>query len=106
MLFCPPLQDMPIKETPEGVILYIKVTPNAAKSRIGPIEAGQFHPVLKVFIHDPAVDGKANKAVIDYFHKLFKCPKSALSIQSGQLQRLKTILITDLNAKDIIKRIL
>lgn len=97
---------MPIKETPEGVILYITVTPNAAKSRIGPITTGQFHPVLKLFIQQPAVDGKANRAVIDFLHKLFKRPKSAFTIQSGQLQRSKTVLITGLTVKDILKHII
>ena len=106
MLFCPPLQDMPIIKTPEGVILYVTVTPNAAKSRIGPIKTGQFHPVLKLFITEPAVEGKANRAVIDFFHKLFKHPKSAFTIQSGQLQRSKTVLITGLNVKDILKHII
>lgn len=97
---------MPIKETSDGVLLYIKVTPNAAKSRIGPIETGQFHPVLKVFIQEPAVDGKANKAVLDFFHTILKHPKSAFAIQAGQLQRSKNILITGLNTKDIIKHII
>lgn len=97
---------MPIKETSDGVLLYIKVTPNAAKSRMGPIETGQFHPVLKVFIQEPAVDGKANKAILNFLHRLFKHPKSDFSIQSGQLQRSKNVLITGLNTKDIIKHII
>ncbi|HCU06051.1 MAG TPA: YggU family protein [Holosporales bacterium] len=106
MLFCPPLKDMPIKETLDGVILYIKVTPNAVKNKIGSIEAGQFHTTLKIFIQEPAVDGKANKAVIHFLQNLFNCPKNAISIQSGQLQRAKSVLITGFNAKDIIKKII
>ena len=97
---------MPIKETLEGVILYVTVTPNAAKSRIGPITSGQFHPVLKLFIQEPAVDGKANKAVIDFFQKLFKCPRKSLTIQSGSLQPSKIILITGLNVRGILKHII
>lgn len=97
---------MPIKETLDGVILYIKVTPNAVKNRVGNIEAGQFHPTLKIFIQEPAVDGKANKAVVLFLQNLLNCPKSRISIQSGQLQRSKSVLIIGLNAKDVIKKII
>ena len=75
MLFCPPLKDLPIKETSDGVILYIKVTPNAAKSKVGGIKVGPLHPFLKIFIKEQAIDGKANKATIDFLHKLFKHSK-------------------------------
>ncbi len=97
---------MPIKETPDGVILYVKVTPNAVKTKMGSIEVGQFHAVLKIFIQEPAVDGKANKAIVHFLQNLFNCPKTAISIESGQLLRLKSVLMIGFNAHDIIKKII
>ncbi|OGC23760.1 YggU family protein [candidate division WOR-1 bacterium RIFOXYB2_FULL_42_35] len=68
--------------------LTIKVIPNAKKNQI--IEAaGQ----LKVKVTAPAVDGKANKALIELLAKHFKVKKNAISIIQGQTSRNKVVTI-------------
>ena len=74
-LIKPPLESLPFKSHPNGCILYVKVSSKASKTAIGGIEPGQFHPVLKIFVQEIALDGKANGAVIDLMARHFKCQK-------------------------------
>ena len=49
--------------------------------------------ILKVKINKPAVDGKANKAVIEYLSEIFNLPKSNISILNGEKSSQKCLLI-------------
>ena len=78
----------------EGVYLFVRATPKAAKTRIGPIAAdaaGQ--TFLKIYVTAPPEDGKANMAVIELLSKTLKIAKSHFRITAGQADRRKTILI-------------
>lgn len=48
---------------------------------------------LKVYVSAPAVDGKANKAVIDLLAKHLKLKSNAVRIIKGELNPQKTIAI-------------
>ena len=39
--------------------------------------------IVKIKINKPAVDGKANKAIIDYLSELLEIPKTNISIIRG-----------------------
>ena len=56
-----------IKETSDGLIVNIKISPNSKKNEI--INEGEFS---KVKITAQPIDGKANKALIEYLSKNFK----------------------------------
>jgi len=75
---------------PNGFFLYIHIVPNASKNEI----VGVYNGRLKVKIRKPAVDGKANKEMIQFLANVFDCPKSALSLVRGELSRKKTVLIS------------
>jgi len=64
----------------------IKVIPNAKKNNIS--EKGD---MLKVRVTAPAVNGKANKAVIEVLAKFFKVKKRCISIIRGEKTREKII---------------
>ncbi|MFZ5631060.1 MAG: DUF167 domain-containing protein [Spirochaetota bacterium] len=49
--------------------------------------------VLK--IHEPPVDGKANKAVIEQIAEIYDLSKSAVRIVSGETGRTKRVEIPD-----------
>jgi len=68
--------------------LSIKVVPRASKNRIIE-ENGR----LKVYVTSPAVDGKANKAVIESLAEHFDVKKKNIRILSGEKNREKTIEI-------------
>lgn len=72
-----------------SVSLSVHVQPNASRTRI----AGLHGEALKLCITSPPVDGKANGAVIQFFAKLFKIPKAAVTLASGEASRDKRIIL-------------
>ena len=72
-----------------SVSLSVHVQPKASRTRI----AGLHGEALKLCITSPPVDGKANAAVIQFFAKLFKIPKAAVILASGEASRDKRIIL-------------
>ncbi len=77
-----------------SVSLSIHVQPKASRTRV----AGLHGDALKLCITSPPVDGKANAAVIEFFAKLFKIPKAAVTIASGETSRDKRIILAGISA--------
>lgn len=76
-----------IKQTSEGLVINIKISPNAKKNEI--INEGDYS---KVKITAQPIDGKANKALIEFLSKNFKIPKTSIKILKGETSKEKTIL--------------
>lgn len=68
--------------------LSIKVIPNSKQEKII-----QEINRLKVYVKSPAIEGKANKALIELLSKHFNSKKSNISIVSGLKSRNKIIEI-------------
>ena len=49
--------------------------------------------ILKVKINKPAVDGKANKAIVEYFSEILDLPKKNIIIISGEKNTIKNLRI-------------
>jgi len=77
-----------------SVSLSVHVQPKASRTRI----AGLHGDAVKLCITSPPVDGKANAAVIEFFAKLFKIPKTAVTIASGETSRDKRLVLTGISA--------
>jgi len=84
-----------IKETNDGVIVNIKISPNSKKNEIIKLESE-----TKIKISAQPVDGKANKFLIEFLSKHFKIPKTYIKILKGETSKEKTILFV---TKDIEK---
>lgn len=87
-----------LKETKDGIIIALRISPNASKNEIIKTEDG-----IKVKITAQPIDGKANKALIEYLSKQFKIPKSLFEIVKGETSKDKTVLIKTRNEDDIDK---
>ncbi len=72
--------------------LEIRVRPNAKQNRVGGV-VGE-HPRLVVAVQAPAVDGKANEAVLKVVAKAFNVRPRDISIVHGELARDKRLVIT------------
>lgn len=68
--------------------LDIKVVPQAKRNMIK-TEQG----TMKVYLTAPAVEGKANKALIDFLSEHYQVRKSQIEIIKGLKSRDKTIII-------------
>lgn len=55
--------------------------------------AGVHGDALKIRLHAPPVDGKANQALIAWLAKTLGCPQSAIELIRGQTSRRKTLSI-------------
>jgi len=69
----------------------VKVIPAAKRSLVK-----QEDGVWKVYLNAPAVDGKANKALITLLAEYFKVRKSRIEIIKGLKLKYKTISIEDI----------
>ena len=81
-----------IKDINDGLIINIRVSPNASKNEIIKTD-----DCIKVKITSQPIDGKANKAVIEFLSKQFKVPKSSVEIIKGLTSKDKTVLIKVIN---------
>jgi len=68
----------------------IKVIPQAKRNQLKKDKER-----TKVYLTAPAVDGKANKALVVFLADYFKVKKSQISILKGTQSRIKLIEITD-----------
>ena len=91
-----------INDVEQGLLISVKVIPNAPKNEI--IKSAD---TLKLRITSQPIEGKANKAVIEFLSKQLKVPKSYFEIVKGQASKDKKILIkiSDTEKKDTVKRI-
>ncbi|HLD44959.1 MAG TPA: DUF167 domain-containing protein [bacterium] len=71
--------------------LTVQITPNARKSEV----IGSDGHVLKLKIAAPPAEGKANKELICFLSKLWKVPKSSLTILKGHTSRIKILDVPD-----------
>ena len=78
-----------INQTKDGLLVSIKISPNAKKNEIVKDENG----AIKIKITAQPVDGKANKALIEFLSKQFKIPKTSIEIVKGETSKDKTILL-------------
>ena len=84
----------PFRRDADGIVLTLRVTPNASADRIeGAEQRDDGTAVLRVRVTAPPDKGKANAAVIALLAKTIGVPKSTLSLVSGETARIKAIRI-------------
>jgi uncharacterized protein (TIGR00251 family) len=71
------------------MIVHVNVKPNAKVDSITVIGNNE----LDIRIREVAVEGKANKYLVSYLSKVFRVPKSSITILKGFHTRHKTISI-------------
>ena len=76
---------------PEQLLIEIRVRPNSSRNKVGGIAGDP--PRLVVAVQAPAVDGKANEAVIKELAKAFECRARDFTIVFGELGRDKRLLV-------------
>ena len=75
-----------LKETKEGVLLFIQAVPRASKTEIVDIKQDR----CRIRVKAPPVDGAANKALIAALAKIFKLSKKSVIIDKGLKGKQKT----------------
>lgn len=83
--------------------LLLRVTVQPKSSRNGVV--GIHGDTIKLAVTAPPVDGKANKAVIDYLAILFTLKKTDITVKHGLQSRLKSILLAEIDLHSAEQRL-
>ncbi|MGE5215229.1 MAG: DUF167 domain-containing protein [Nitrospirota bacterium] len=78
-------------------ILRIHVVPNAKSDSV----AGMHGDAVKVKLRAPAMEGKANAALVRFLAAQMKLPQHAIVLQRGHKSRDKLIRIAGLNEEEL-----
>ena len=82
-------------QEPEGIRLFVRVTPRAKRSMfVGIVQDGEEQARVAIKLAAPPIDGAANKALVAFLAEALGVARSAVEIVSGELSRLKTLRIS------------
>ena len=91
-----------ISRSGNGVIVTVHAVPRAAKDAV----QGLHGDALKIRLHAPPVDGKANETLVSFLSDVLKVPKVNIALKSGANQRRKIISISGIGLSEAEKRLL
>jgi uncharacterized protein len=86
---------MQIKPYGNGIRFSAIIQPRSSKNEV----TGVYKDALKIRLTSPPVDGKANKACLQFFAKWLGISSSKISIVQGLSSKSKTIEVANLTEK-------
>lgn len=86
----------------EGCEIQFRIIPNAKKSEIAPFTG----EILKLKVSAPAVEGKANEAVLNFLAQRLNCSPRAIRIVKGLKSRDKRIHFSGISREETIRLLL
>src|SRR5213082_3695255 len=86
-----------IQEHAGAAIFSVRVQPRASKDEL----VGEMAGALKVRLQAPAVENRANDALVEFLAQLLKRPRTAVRILSGERSRTKRIEIRGVTRQQI-----
>ena len=84
-----------------GCTLAIKATPNAPRTEI----TGWLGSALKVKVHAPPVEGRANEVLCDFLAERLDLPRRAVTVVRGDTSRQKIVRIEGLTTEAVRLRL-
>jgi len=84
---------MMLRATADGVALVVRAQPGAKKTAIGGIYGEGQTAQLKIAVHAPPLEGRANAALIAFLAETFGLPKGSVELLSGELSRSKVFFL-------------
>jgi hypothetical protein len=82
-----------LRASGDGVTLSVRAQPGAKKTAITGVYGEGAGAQLKVAVHAPPVEGRANAALAAFLAETFSLPKNAVELASGELSRSKVFLL-------------
>jgi uncharacterized protein len=90
-----------LRETAEGVTLAVRAQPGAKKTAIAGIYGDGAAAQLKIAVHAPPIEGRANDTLIAFLADLFSLPRRDVVLLNGELSRSKVFLLRGLRAAQV-----
>jgi uncharacterized protein (TIGR00251 family) len=82
-----------LREAQGGVTLAVRAQPGAKRTAITGIYGERTAAQLKISVQAPAIEGRANEALIGFLAEIFGLPKTAVELKAGELSRSKVFLV-------------
>lgn len=82
-----------LRATPAGVTLAVRAQPGAKRTAIAGVHGEGAAAQLKIAVHAPPLEGRANAALIAFLAETFSVPKKAVELVSGVAARSKVFLL-------------
>lgn len=92
---------MVVEQHASGAILVVRVVLRSSKSQIDGVVDGS----LRVRLAAAPVDGVANAALIELIARRCGIPKSRVTIVSGERAKQKRLLLRDIDATQVRRRL-
>jgi uncharacterized protein (TIGR00251 family) len=87
------------EDVARGTVAFaVRVQPRASKEEIAGVHEG----ALKIRLCAPAVENRANEALVEFLATILKTPKSAVRIQGGEHARIKRVEIFGVTRQQIL----
>ena len=90
-----------LREHPDGTVVIVRAVPGARSSEITGVHEG----ALRLRIAAPAVDGKANQALVATLAASLGVRKRQIEILKGEHGRDKQILVSGMSVQEIVGRL-
>ena len=94
-----------MRENSFGVTLAVRAQPGAKKTAITGVYGEGPTAQLKIAVHAPPLEGRANQALITFLAETFGLPKNAVELVSGELSRSKVIMLRGVTAERAQKKL-
>lgn len=89
-----------ITQSGKDVILTLHIVPRSSRTEI----CGEHGNALKIKLQAPPVEGKANKALIEFLSDKLDIPRNSIAILSGDTGRNKRIMISGIPANIFLQK--
>ena len=82
-----------LRAAADGVTLAVRAQPGAKRTAIAGVYGEGAGAQLKIAVHAPPIEGRANEALIAFLAETFGVTKGAVRIVSGESSRSKVFLL-------------
>lgn len=89
-----------LRERREGVTLAVRAQPGAKKTAIVGVYGEGASAQLKIAVHAPPIEGRANEALTAFLSEHSCLPRNRVELLSGELSRSKVFLLRGLTRQE------
>ncbi|MFP5204764.1 MAG: DUF167 domain-containing protein [Acidobacteriota bacterium] len=97
-----------LRASANGVTLAVRAQPGAKRTAIAGIYGEGAAAQLKIAVHAPPIEGRANAELTEFLSNTFSLPRNAVELISGERGRSKVFLLRNLTlemAEEILRRL-
>jgi len=94
-----------LRVVPDGVMLAVRAQPGAKKTAITGVYSEGLTARLKIAVHAPPAEGRANSALVEFVAETLGLSKNQVEIVSGELSRSKVLLVRGVTVEQVNAKI-